>query len=71
MTVDASLPGATILKMLAPGQAPTHEIVRSDGVVIAKGSQERLEDLAAWLSETPVDGDARTYAVRPKQRGKR
>ena len=59
-----------ILRMLAPGQAPTHEVVRSDGVVVAKGGKDRLVDLAAWLNATPVGGETVSFEVRPRKRGR-
>lgn len=63
------LPGVNELKMLAPGQVPSHELVRSDGVVVAKGSLDRLSDLKDWLNATPVSGEApTTFEVRAKQR---
>jgi hypothetical protein len=60
------LPGSAELRALAPGQSPTHEAVRSDGVVVARGSLDRLTDLVEWLNATPVGPE--TFSVRPKQR---
>lgn len=68
MSVDAGLPGASILRVLAPVQAPSHEVIRlPDEVVIAKGSLDRLTDLAEWLNATPQDAVS-TFEVRKRSR---
>lgn len=55
--------------MLAPPQTPTHEVVRSDGVVVARGDEDRLTSLAAWLTATRLAGEeAVTFEVRPRSK---
>lgn len=48
-------------------QPLTHEIVRSDGVVIARGADiKKLHEMSDWLNETPVAGEPATFSVKPK-----
>lgn len=73
---DTELTGGTLLpvavaRLGASGQVPTHEAVRSDGVVVARGSLERLRDLVEWLNATPIAPENFTFDVRRKQRAKK